>query len=486
MPVRSMNLLFIMSDQHNRQMSGCYGHPIVKTPNLDGLAARGVLFTNAYCNCPICVPSRASMATGRYCHQIRCWDNASPYTGQAPSWGHRLTACDHRVTTIGKLHFRDPKDDTGFPDQRLPMHIHEGVGDLVGLIREELVPLHLGEKVLVPRTGQSQYTIYDAAIADEARRFLVQEASGYDKPWALFCSFALPHHPLIAPQEYMDMYPPESVLFPNRYSLQDRPSHPAIEDMRRVLGIESELDEVSVRHAVAAYYAMCTYMDFQVGRVLNALDEAGLRDATRVIYTSDHGDSVGEHGLWMKHTMYEGSAGVPFIMAGPGLAKGKVVRLPISLVDCFPTILDCLDVPLEAEDADLPGTSLLPVALGEKRPERSIFGEYHALGSRRGFFMIRGDRYKYIEYIGYKPQLFDLVDDPGELHDLAGDPRFEGVLEQSAAELRRICNPIDTDRLAHEDQCRKLKEHGGVDAVKARGFKIPFTPAPIDLHPSGT
>ena len=137
---KKTNLLFILSDQHNRKMMGCSGHPMVQTPNLDRLAARGTRFTQAYCNSPICVPSRASLATGQYVHKIRFWDNAHPYDGSVPSWGHRLMAQGYRVTSVGKLHYRKFGDPNGFHEEFNPMHVVDGVGDLLGLIRDELPP----------------------------------------------------------------------------------------------------------------------------------------------------------------------------------------------------------------------------------------------------------------------------------------------------------------------------------------------------------
>ena len=132
------NLLLIMSDEHNRRIMGCAGHQMVRTPHMDGLAARGVRFTDAYCNSPICVPSRASFATGRHVHQIGFWDNAIPYDGSVPSWGHRLTAAGHVATSIGKLHFRSADDNNGFTEEIMPLHVVDGVGDLLGLIRDRL------------------------------------------------------------------------------------------------------------------------------------------------------------------------------------------------------------------------------------------------------------------------------------------------------------------------------------------------------------
>ena len=136
--MKPKNLLFIMSDEHSRRVLGSYGHNMIQTPNLDRLAARGVRFTDAYCNSPICVPSRASFHTGRYPHQIRFWDNGIPYDGSVPSWAHRLTEAGHRAVSIGKLHFRSEKDNNGFSEEIMPLHVVDGIGDPSGMIRQPL------------------------------------------------------------------------------------------------------------------------------------------------------------------------------------------------------------------------------------------------------------------------------------------------------------------------------------------------------------
>ena len=167
-PMRPTNVLFIFSDQHSRRVLGCYGNRAARTPVLDALAARGTRFASAYCQSPICVPSRGSLATGRWAHAVDSWDNATPYVGtEARSWGHRLTAQGHRVTTIGKLHYRKVDDPSGFPDQRVPMHVLEGVGDLYGLLRGDMpVRSQSRTQVLEARAGESEYIRYDRAIAE--------------------------------------------------------------------------------------------------------------------------------------------------------------------------------------------------------------------------------------------------------------------------------------------------------------------------------
>jgi choline-sulfatase len=472
------NLLFLMADQHNRRYAGCYGHPIVRTPNLDRLAARGARFDSAYCTSPICVPARASLATGRYAHQLGTWDNAFPYIGGFASWGHRVFAAGVRVVTVGKLHYRSPEDDTGFMDQRLPMHVKEGVGDLFSLIRDRTIPRpELGAQIGRAGAGESSYTRYDDAITREAVRFLATEAAELDQQWALFVSWASPHHPLIAPARYIDAYPLDSVVFPKDYAMSERPMHPVLEELRRGLGIDTELDETTVRRATASYYALCSFIDDQVGAVIDALERGGWRDTTVVLYTSDHGDTVGDHGLWWKHTMYEGSAGVPLLLSGPGIHTRTSVSANVSHVDIFPTILDALGIAPAAADADLPGRSLLRT-IADPHAERTVFGEYHAIGSVTGYFMIRGDRYKYVHYVGYPPQLFDLRADPEERIDLGTDERYAEIRAACLGELRTVCDPDSVNAEAFAAQRQLLEQHGGLDRVLAEGFQIPFTPAP--------
>jgi choline-sulfatase len=478
---KPMNVVWICSDEHNKAMMGCTGHPDLVTPNLDALAARGVRFANAYCNNTICVPSRASMATGRYAHRIGSWDNSTPYTGEPPSWGHRLLEAGHEVTTIGKLHYRSVEDDSGFPDQRISLHVVDGIGDLFSLIREEMpVRPETRKKILGAGPGESSYTRYDRGITEEAVRFLQERAANPpDKPWAVFISYVTPHFPLICPEQFYRLYDQERLEWPKQYSFAERPMHPVLEEFRRVWDLTDELPEPVVRKAMAAYYGLCSFMDAQVGQVLKAIKDCGLEGDTLVMYTSDHGDMAGKQGLWFKHTMYEGSAGTPFIMAGPGLPEGVVNETPVSLVDCFPTILDAVGVSQEADcAAELDGQSLLPIARGEAQPERTMFCEYHASASCTGIFMIRKGRYKYVHYVGYEPQLFDLEADPDELRDLAREADYADVLAACRRELYAVCDPDEVNAQAFGYQQAKIEENGGRAALIEAGYSIPYSPVP--------
>jgi choline-sulfatase len=479
MSSKPMNLLFILSDEHNKDMMGCAGHPVVQTPNLDRLAANGVRFNNAYCNNPICVPSRASLATGRYVHQIGNWDNSAPYVGEFPSWGHRVEEQGYKTTTIGKLHYRDDSDDTGFPDKRISLNVMDGIGDIFSLVRDNLEPRTSSrDKITEAGPGSSSYSRYDLAIAEEAVQFLQNEAHIQEKPWVLFVSFVTPHFPLIAPQEFYDLYPLESVIFPKQYSLAVRPMHPVIEAYRQCSAVQDEFDEHTIRKAVAAYYGLCSFLDHQVGKVLQTLEDEGLSGNTRIIYTSDHGDTLGDHGVWFKSTMYEGSVGVPMIISGPDIPEGKVVETPVTLVDCYPTIVDCVGASLNEQDADLPGTSLLQLAKEESDPSRIAFSEYHASSSITGTFMIRNGKYKYIHYVYFAPQLFNLEEDPNELNDLAMDLTYTEVLMECEQKLRRIMDPEETDRKVKQAQAEKVMQYGGREAVLKGGYAIPYSPVP--------
>ncbi|MGH7322545.1 MAG: sulfatase-like hydrolase/transferase [Candidatus Rokuibacteriota bacterium] len=483
--MQSTNVLFIFSDQHSRRVLGCYGNPVARTPTLDALAARGTRFRSAYCQTPICVPSRASLATGRYAHAIDSWDNAAPYVGtEASSWGHRLTARGHRVTTIGKLHYRKVDDPSGFPDQRVPMHVLEGVGDLYGLLRGEMpVRPQSRTQVLEARAGESEYIRYDRAIGDMSVRWLREDAPDQTKPWCLFVGFVTPHFPLVVPDRYLDLYPPDSLPLPVQYRPEAWSRHPVLDLKRRQEALDEPFDEKTIRNAMAAYYGMVSFLDEQIGIVLEALAEAGLGETTRVIYSTDHGEMLGEHGLWWKSAMYESAVAVPLIVAGPDVPAGRTVRTNTMLVDVFPTILEAVGAEPAPEDAGLPGESLLGLARTADR-SRAAFSEYHAIFSPSGIFMLRDARYKYVHYVGYPPQLFDLVADPEETRDLAGEPRFRDVLAACERELRQLVDPEAVDQRARADQRRRVEAAGGVEAVLGGGVQIPYTPAPDAFDPA--
>ena len=473
------NTLIIMSDEHSPRFMGCYGHPLVQTPHLDRLAASGVRFTNAYCNSPICVPSRASFATGQYVHKIRHWDSAQPYDGRIRGWAHDLREQGHTVTSIGKLHYRSAEDDNGFTESRKPLYVLNGVGWADALQRENPPPYTTGNEYAEQvGAGWSSYTRYDRRITDDTCRWLEQTAATpQDQPWALFCSLVSPHYPLVAPQEYLDLYPLDDIPLPFSYRKEQRPDHPGITGITSWLNYDDYFqNETHIRRARQAYFALCTFLDAQVGRLLTKLEETGQLSNTRIIYTSDHGDCLGNHGIWAKSVMYEDSAGIPFIMSGPDIPANKVIDTPISLVDCAPTIAESVGGALTSNRADLAGDSLFQIIQTQPK-DRVVFCEHHDGGSRTGSFMIRVGRWKYIYHAGHTSQLFDLEADPDELIDLGENPAYADAQAICHAQLTRIVDPEKANAQAFGDQADKLAFWGGLDAI--RNWQVfNCTPAP--------
>ena len=230
-----------------------------------------------------------------------------------------------------------------------------------------------------------------------------------------------------------------------------------------------------MRTALAAYYGMVSFLDHHIGQLLKALDDTGLAADTRVIYTSDHGDNLGNRGFWGKSVMYEEAVAVPLIMAGADIPQAHLVHTPVSLVDLHPTFLEGLGEQPEPGE-HRPGRSLFQLARHEEA-DRVVFSEYHAVGATAGIYMVRKGRWKYVHYVGHRPQLFDLDADPQEAHDLGTIPDHVAVRAELEAELRNIVDPDAVNARAFADQERKIAAHGGPEAIRQRG-DFGYTPAP--------
>lgn len=460
------NILVICSDQHHPLMTGYRSHPWVRTPNLDRLAADGAYFTRAYCNSPVCTPSRMSFITGKYTHQIGSWFIGCPLDPGESTWARRLKEAGIPSTMLGKMDFCGDYQDGGFSDYRIiekraafrpyprntPMDSR-----LDGYIRPDkrkhLENAGIREELVTDGSDghNDRFGFYDhdRIVTEWAIDYLRQK--GQDdakKPWALYVGLLYPHWPFTVPRKYFDMYYPDHLSLPGDARFPNPDLHPQIRHFQQALDI-GNVDEPTMRRVIAAYYGMITAMDEMIGSIISELKAQGMYENTYIVYMSDHGESLGEHGLFYKQCSYEGSVGVPLIVKGPGLPSGVRVDDPVTLVDLYPTVMEMAG--MEAE-ADRPGASWLPLIRGGQngRPDYA-FSEYHGNFFKQDWYMlVRGD-YKYTYYVNDRPSLFNLKEDPGEKADLAQDERYAGVLREFEALLWTVVDPEAVSLQAKRD-----------------------------------
>jgi choline-sulfatase len=479
MAASPQNLLVIMSDEHNRKIAGYAGHPIIGTPALDTLAAGGTRFTAAYTPSPICVPARASLATGLPVHRHQAWDNAIAYDGRIQGWAHALRKRGHHVAAIGKLHFQGLSDqDYGFTESLLAMHITGGVGDVTHLVRDPDDIRTTGKNLIASAgPGESSYTLYDRQVAAAAQIWLRETgARRHERPWVLFVSMVAPHFPLTAPPEHYYPYIGRDLPRPKLYDEAGRPDHPYVRMYARRSDYDAHINGAAdLQRVLAGYFGLVSFLDEQIGKLLRALKETGLADKTRVIYTSDHGDNLGARGLWGKATMYEESAGIPMLVAGKGVPGKAVCATPVTLCDVSATILDAVGASDAIGELALPGVSLLDLA-GQPPRDRTVLSQFHTYGPD-AFYMLRSPRHKYVYYVGAPPQFFDLDTDPEELTDLGAVPERAPQRDAFEAGLRAMLDPELVDRQAKADQASMAQRYGGFEMLRRRE-KIAFTPPP--------
>ncbi len=464
MPAKQPNIVIVMADQLSPQFTGAYGHSLVKTPHIDALAARGTRFDAAYCNAPLCAPSRFSFMSGQLVTRIAAYDNASEFPAAIPTFAHYLRAVGYRTCLSGKMHFVGPDQLHGF-EERLTTDIYPA--DYAWTPDWELPDeridkwYHNMDSVREAGVAATTFQIdYDEEVGFFARRRIFDYAKDRVAPFCMVVSFIHPHDPYVARPEWWNLYDPADIDMPDTTPALDPHSK------RVMTGIEADVVEVTddeVRNARHAYYANTSYVDSKLGELVQALEETDQLDDTIVIMTADHGDMLGERGLWYKMSFFEHSARVPLVMAGPGVARGAAVPTACSLVDLLPTMLDIADA---APDLGMPvdGRSLWPVATGGADTGDEAIGEYCAECASHPVFMIRRGRFKYIHCDIDPPQLFDLKADPGERVNLADDPAHADTARAFAEEVRRRWDSakIRADVIATQKQRRAV--HAAMEA----------------------
>ena len=448
------NLLFIFSDQHAQGIAGCYGDALVDTPSLDRLAARGVVFDNAYTPSPLCTPARMAMLAAQHPHRVGCWTNSDLLASDVPTHAHALGAAGCRTLLVGRLHAIGPDQLHGYSERHVGDHSTNwagGRGHGLGVLARTNDPFRVSVERSGP--GQSSYEVKDRDVVAATLRVLddlaAERGSGHGSPFALTVGLMLPHQPYVCAPADFERY--RGRIGPPRLAAPAaQQEHPYLRRWRAHTQ-SVDLPPDWVLRARAAYYGLVTSMDRMIGQVLDRLEALGLAQNTLVVYSSDHGDQLGERGLWWKQTFYEQSAKVPLILSWPGdLPRGERRAQVVNLIDVAATLLDAQGAPALP---NAQGRSLLGVARDAAAPwEDETFSEYCTDGMSPWTLpdpvqqrMIRSGPWKLVHYQGAPPQLFNLDDDPDELRDLAADPGCASVRERLAA---KVLHGWDPDRIA--------------------------------------
>jgi choline-sulfatase len=438
------NVLLVMADQLAASFLPSYGHRVVKAPALERLAERGVQFASAYTPSPLCAPARFAMLSGRLGSKIGAHDNASEFAASIPTFAHHLRAAGYQTCLIGKMHFVGPDQLHGF-EERLTTDIYPSdfgwTPDWDDAERRVDWWFHNMDSVVHAGVAEATNQLdYDDEVGFRAVRKLSDLARSSDRrPWLLTVSFTHPHDPYAMRRRYWDRYDHDAIDLPRVGSIPDDRLDPHSRRLRHVSAMEHDaVTEEQVRNARHAYYASISYVDDWFAELVDTLDACGMSDDTVIVFTADHGDMLGERGLWYKMSFFEGACRIPLIIAGPGVAPGEAPE-HVSLLDLFPTLLDLAGVEPPAE-AD--GRSLVPLLAGERDPERSVVGEYLAEGAVAPILMIRSGDVKFIYCAADPPQLYDLAADPDELVNVASEPARRDTVAELEAQVMTRWDPV--------------------------------------------
>jgi choline-sulfatase len=461
MTPRSPNVLLVMVDQLAASWLPAYGHRVVQAPNLTELARGGTVFDAAYCASPLCAPSRAALLTGRLPSRTGVYDNAAEMRASLPTITHALRAAGYATALAGKMHFVGPDQLHGFEERLTPDVYPAGLDwtpDWRAPLGERLPWYHTMESVVSPGVSAASMQVdYDDEVRFHAVRALFDHARQRPgEPFFLVASFTSPHDPWELPRRYWERYDPDAIEPPAVPSIPLEEADPHSRRLRAMCGVDAAaLSDDQVRHARHAYFAAISYVDERIGEVLGALREAGLEDDTLVVFTADHGEMLGERGLWYKMAFFEDSARVPLVVRGPaGLVRaGTRVAAPVSQLDLLPTLLELCGVVSDEALADLDGVSLASL-LGDAGAGRDapVVAEYLAEGVTAPAVMVRAGALKYVRCPGDPDQLYDLDADPRELRNLAGEERAAALA--AAADRRWDLAALERDVLASQRERR--------------------------------
>ncbi len=457
------NILLVMVDQMTVRAMSVYGNPVARMPNLERLASESAVFDKAYCASPLCVPARYSLLTGKESAGIGAFDNASEFPASTPTITHHLRDNGYWTVLCGKMHFIGPDQLHGF-NERITTDVYPSTYAWVphwdrgaGYISSGVTCASILEAGPCIRSLQMDYD--DEVEYRGIQKLFDLVRSPGQNPFFLAVSFTHPHHPFTISREYWDRYADEDIdmpaVGPLPFEQLDYHSRGLYFAHGRHL---HEVTEDHARNARHAYYGMLSYLDDKIGRLLEVLDVTGLADDTLVIFTSDHGEMLGERGMWHKHHFFESSVRVPLFLRLPGRIAPTRIADPVSHVDLAPTLLDMLGSADASRKMD--GRSLLPALEDGAAEDRPVFADYLAIGPCVPCRMVRRGDYKYMYTHGHDEQLFDLSRDPLEEHNLADEPGSEGIKTDLKCVLFHAWNPGEVDRRVRTSQRRRIAING--------------------------
>ena len=459
------NILFVMFDQMAALSLPTYGHPVVKTPHIDRLAKRGTVFERAYCTAPLCSPSRFGMLTGKLPARFGAYDNGAELPAEIPTFLHHLRRAGYRTCLSGKMDFTGADQLHGFEERLTTDLSPSDFGWVPDWEHPDAVQPWFHTLQSVAEAGPCDYSLslqYDEDACGRAVDWLQLAVASKDKrPLLLSVSVMQPHDPYQGLRKFWDLYDSVEIDMP-ALGRRKAGSRNAVETRMYQLYDRDEikLSPRQIRDARRAYYAMISYCDDLLGRLLQALEIAGIADDTIVIATSDHGDMLGERGLWYKMNFYERAVRVPLIVAGPGIRRAQRIAPPVSQLDLMPTMLDLIGDAALRQGLD--GASLWPSLTRGAQPKGDIVGEYCGEGYAAPVVMIRRGRHKFVYGRGLDPELYDLAADAGELRNLAQEPDSRGLVESlsAEAEIRWDLAGLRADVIA--SQRRRRLVHGAL------------------------
>jgi choline-sulfatase len=467
-----LNFLIVIVDQLSPRALPVYGNEVVKAPNIDQLAASGVVFEHAYCSSPLCAPSRASFMTGRLPSRIGVYDNGAELAASIPTIAHHLRAKGFRTVLAGKMHFIGPDQLHGFEDRLTPDIYPAGmhwIPDWEAPLSRHLPWYHDMSSVF--EAGVTEATLqmdYDEEVAFRSIRAVYDLArAGDDRPFLLVTSFSQPHDPWEVPAQYWDRYQDTKIDEPAVPFMADEELDPHSHRLREMCGaLGVDVPDKVVLNARRAHYSSISYLDDKLGLLLQALDTAGLKDDTVVLFMADHGEMLGERGLWYKMSFFEPSATVPLIVNAPSMFAPGRVTANVSLLDLMPTLVELSGAATTADGDPLDGTSLVPLLSGDRKPRDRVTAEYLAEGAVAPMVMIRRAALKFVSSPGDSDQLFDLEADPNELTNLASSPAHEHELSEFRREVAERWNlaGLHTEVLASQRRRRLVAQALAVGA----------------------